>query len=78
MGSIQVCDSERIQMFGRSSLNVSSDQHQQDIPLATGMELQKHLYGLFLVSHFLNTVERVERRNMFWHFEKRALMVENN
>ena len=26
----------------------------------------------------LNTVECVERRNMFWHLEKRALMVENN
>ena len=34
--------------------------------------------GIFLVSHFLNVVERVERRNMFWHLEKRALMAANN
>ena len=26
----------------------------------------------------LNAVKRVERRNMFWHLEKRALMAENN
>ena len=34
--------------------------------------------GLFLVSHFLNAVERVERRNMFRHLEKDALMAKNN
>ena len=33
---------------------------------------------LFLVSHFLNAVERVEHRNMFWYLEKCALMAANN
>ena len=34
--------------------------------------------GLFLVRRFLNAVERVERRNKFWHLGKRALMAANN
>ena len=34
--------------------------------------------GLFLVSRFLNAIERVERRNMFWHLGKRALIAANN
>ena len=42
-------------------------------------EEEKNLeMGLFLVSHFLNAVEHVECRNMFWHLEKRALMAANN
>ena len=34
--------------------------------------------GLFLVSRFLNAIERVGRRNMFWHLGKRALIAANN
>ena len=34
--------------------------------------------SLFLVSRFLNAVERVECRNMCWHLGKRALMAANN
>ena len=34
--------------------------------------------SLFLVSRFLNAIERVERRNMFWHLGKRALIAANN
>ena len=34
--------------------------------------------GLFLVSRFLIAIERVERRNMFWHLGKRALIAANN
>ena len=34
--------------------------------------------GLFLVSHFLNAVEHVECRNMFWHLEKCVLASNTN
>ena len=34
--------------------------------------------GLFLVSHFLNVIDRVKHLNMFWYLGKHALMAANN
>ena len=34
--------------------------------------------GSILVIRFLNAIQRVERRNMFWHLGKRALIPANN